>query len=62
MPLFLNGGEGEISLTMSPHFGPLVEEFVIVFLKPLAGQETNVPPCPNDVSPLHAISLVLQHL
>lgn len=46
---------------MSLHFGPLVEEFVIVFLKPLAGQETNVPPCPNDVFPLHAISLVLQH-
>lgn len=52
MPLFLRGvGEWETSLTLSPLLCPGAEEFVVVILKMLAGQEVNFPPCSNDVFP-----------
>lgn len=37
------------SLTLSPILCPGAEEFVVVILKMLAGQETSFPPCANDV-------------
>lgn len=40
-----------MSLTLSPLLCPGAEEFVVVILKMLVGQETNFPPCPNDVFP-----------
>lgn len=49
MPLFQRRGLEGMSLTLSPLLCPGAEEFVVVILKMLAGQETGFPPCANDV-------------
>lgn len=54
------------SPTLSPLLCPGAEEFVVVILKMLAGQETCFPPCPGvmhfHMFPPYAVSIVLWHV